>query len=445
MMDLGALTLATQPGASLLDAITFRAGHNTSIVLLGTIVLGIAAGVVGPFAMLRRRSLMADALSHATLPGICIAFMVASAIGVDGRSLAILLPGAAISGIIGLLVVHWATRATRLTEDAAIGAVLSVFFGIGVVLLSVIQEQRSGNQGGLKGLIFGQTATMHASDAVLMGLVAIAVTCVAAVCFKHLALVCFNDEFAATIGVPVRALDLLLMAMVVLITVVGLVAVGMVLVVALLIIPAAAARLWTDRLRRMVLLSALFGGVSALAGTLASSTLDRTPTGPAIVLSAGFIFLVGMVAAPRRGVVAGILRQFGVRVRIHADHALAAMLRSVSDPRPVSSVLPPGLVGVVVGATLQRRSLARIEGGMIALTPEGIAAAELADRRRRLWERYLVSYADIAPSHVDISADAIEHVVDPQIVASLESELAAEINGHARVATARHVPDGGAP
>lgn len=435
------LTLAAPGGTSLLEALTFRAGHNTSIVLLGTILLGVAAGVVGSFAMLRRRSLMADALSHATLPGICVAFLLASAAGLDGRSLVVLLPGAAISGIIGLLVVHWATRATRLTEDAAIGAVLSVAFGIGVVLLSVIQEQRSGNQGGLKGLIFGQTATMHASDAVLIGLVAVVVTITAAVFFKHLALVCFNDEFAATIGVPVRTLDLLLMAMVVLVTVVGLVAVGMVLVVAMLIIPAAAARLWTDRLRRMVLLSAFFGGVSALAGTVASSSFDRTPTGPAIVLSAGAIFAIGMVGAPRRGVVAGMMRQMGVRVRVHADHALAAMLRSVADPKPVSSVLPPGLVGLIVGAWLRRRSLARIEGGMIALTTEGVAAAELADRRRKLWERYLISYADIAPSHVDISADAIEHVVDPQIVARLESELAAEIEAHANAE--RPAPGGG--
>lgn len=434
------LMLAAPGGASLLEALTFRAGHNTSIVLLGTILLGISAGVVGPFAMLRRRSMMADALSHATLPGICVAFLVASATGLDGRSLVVLLPGAAISGIIGLLVVHWATRATRLTEDAAIGAVLSVAFGIGVVLLSVIQEQRSGNQGGLKGLIFGQTATMHASDAVLIGLVAVVVTISAAVCFKHLALVCFNDEFAATIGVPVRTLDLMLMAMVVLVTVVGLVAVGMVLVVAMLIIPAAAARLWTDRLRRMVLLSAIFGGVSALAGTVASSSFDRTPTGPAIVLSAGAIFIIGMVGAPRRGVVAGMLRQMGVRVRVHADHALASMLRSVADPKPASSVLPPGLVGLIVGASLRRRSLVRIEGGMIALTTEGVAAAELADRRRKLWERYLISHADIAPSHVDISADAIEHVVDPEIVARLESELAAEIE--ASVNAERPAPGG---
>jgi manganese/zinc/iron transport system permease protein len=434
------------PGArEIIETLTLRAGFNTNTVILGTTLLGVAAGVIGVFALLRKRSLVTDALSHATLPGIGLAFLGAGALGIDGRSLPVLLAGAAATGVLGVACIQALLRYTRLREDAAIGIVLSVFFGAGVVVLSYIQANAASGAAGLNKFIYGQTAAMGMGDAALMASIAGAAVVLALLLLKELTLVCFDDAFARVGGWPVGAIDLLMMGLVVLVTVAGLQAVGLILVVAMLIIPPVAARFWTERLRRMVLLSALFGGVSALAGTLASSTLDRTPTGPAIVLSAGFIFLVGMVAAPRRGVVAGILRQFGVRVRIHADHALAAMLRSVSDPRPVSSVLPPGLVGVVVGATLQRRSLARIEGGMIALTPEGIAAAELADRRRRLWERYLVSYADIAPSHVDISADAIEHVVDPQIVASLESELAAEINGHARVATARHVPDGGAP
>ena len=264
--------------AAILDSFGGRAGHNTAVVLAGTMLLGVAAGVVGVFAMLRRRSLMADALSHATLPGICLAFLLATAVGSDGRSLAVLLPGAAATGVAGLLIVNWLTRATRISEDAAIGAVLSVFFGVGVVLLSVIQALPTGNQGGLKGLLFGQTATMHAADAMLLGVVAIASIIAATLAFKQLGLVAFNDEFASAIGVPVRAIDLLLMSLVVMVTVSGLVAVGLVLVVAMLIIPAAAARLWTDRLRTMAVLAAVFGGTASCLGVLASSRLDRTPS-----------------------------------------------------------------------------------------------------------------------------------------------------------------------
>lgn len=412
--------------AAILDSFGGRAGHNTAVVLAGTMLLGVAAGVVGVFAMLRRRSLMADALSHATLPGICLAFLLATAVGSDGRSLAVLLPGAAATGVAGLLIVNWLTRATRISEDAAIGAVLSVFFGVGVVLLSVIQALPTGNQGGLKGLLFGQTATMHAADAMLLGVVAIASIIAVTLAFKQLGLVAFNDEFASAIGVPVRAIDLLLMSLVVMVTVSGLVAVGLVLVVAMLIIPAAAARLWTDRLRTMAVLAAVFGGTASCLGVLASSRLDRTPTGPSIVLAAGCIFLLGMIGAPRRGVVAGLGRQALVAARVHADHALRSLLASPQDPRPIGVVLPPGVIGRLARARLRRLGLVRVNGSMIVLTPEGEAEARLAERRRRLWERYLVTHAEVAPSHVDISADAIEHVVDPEIVARLEAELAAD-------------------
>ena len=410
--------------ASIVESLSTRPGHNTTIVLAGAVLLGVASGVVGSFALLRRRALMADALSHATLPGICLAFLLASALGADGRSLLVLLPGAAATGILGLLLVHWATRATRLTEDAAIGAVLSVFFGVGVVLLSIIQVLPTGNQGGLKGLIFGQTATMHASDALLLAGVAALSILTVAFTFKQLALIAFNDEFASSIGVPVRSIDLLLMGLVVLVTVSGLVAVGLVLVVAMLIIPAAAARLWTDRLRTMVVLAATFGGTAAWLGVFVSSRLDRTPTGPAIVLAAGLIFLIGTLAAPRRGVLAGVLRQTSLAARVHADHALRSLHASPTDPRPVGQVLPPGIIGRLARARLRRHGLIQLNGSMIALTPDGIAEARLAERRRRLWERYLITHADIAPSHVDISADAIEHVIDPEIVARLEAEIA---------------------
>ena len=412
--------------AAILDSFGGRAGHNTAVVLAGTMLLGVAAGVVGVFAMLRRRSLMADALSHATLPGICLAFLLATAVGSDGRSLAVLLPGAAATGVAGLLIVNWLTRATRISEDAAIGAVLSVFFGVGVVLLSVIQALPTGNQGGLKGLLFGQTATMHAADAMLLGVVAIASIIAATLAFKQLGLVAFNDEFASAIGVPVRAIDLLLMSLVVMVTVSGLVAVGLVLVVAMLIIPAAAARLWTDRLRTMAVLAAVFGGTASCLGVLASSRLDRTPTGSSIVIAAGCVFLLGMIGAPRRGVVAGLGRQALVAARVHADHALRSLLASPQDPRPIGVVLPPGVIGRLACARLRRLGLVRVNGSMIVLTPVGEAEARLAERRRRLWERYLVTHAEVAPSHMDISADAIEHVVDPEIVARLEAELAAD-------------------
>lgn len=406
------------------DVLTLRGGYNTSVVLVGTLLLGIAAGLVGVFAMLRRRSLVADAVGHATLPGLCVAFLIAGAMGANGRSLAVLLPGAAVGAVAGLFAIQWIVRATRLTEDAAIGAVLSVWFGVGVVLLSAIQGMDAGNQGGLKSFIFGQTAAMSVEDARLMGGVAIASIAAVLLMFTQFRLVAFNDDYAAAIGVRVGVVDGALMALVVLVSVVGLQAVGMLLVVAMLIIPAVAARFWTDRLGVMSILAAGIGGGSAYVGAALSARIDLMPAGPTIVLVAGCAFLVGMLCAPKRGVVAGMLRQLRVRVRVQADHAMARMLPA--GPHAAEATLAPGLIGVLAGLSLRRKGLMRREGGMIALTEAGIAAAELANRRRRLWQHYLVKHADIAPSHVDISADAIEHVVDPAIVAQLEAEIAAE-------------------
>lgn len=416
--------LASIPEPTVWEVLTLRGGHNTSVVLAGTMLLGVAAGVVGVFAMLRRRSLVADAVGHATLPGICAAFLIASAMGVNGRSLAVLLPGAAVGAIAGLFAIQWIVRATRLTEDAAIGAVLSVCFGVGVVLLSAIQGMDAGNQGGLKSFIFGQTAAMSVTDARLMGGVAVASILVVLAMFSQLRLVAFNDEYALAIGVRVGLVDAALMALVVLVSVVGLQAVGMLLMVAMLIIPPAAARFWTDRLGVMLLLASVIGGASAFVGAALSARIERLPAGPAIVLVAGSVFMIGMVGAPKRGVVAGMVRQLRVRVRVHADHAMARMMPA--GPHSTAATLAPGLIGVLAWLSLWRKGLARREGGMIALTEAGVAAAELARRRRRLWQEYLVRHADVARSHVDISADAIEHVVDPAIVAHLEAEIAAE-------------------
>jgi manganese/zinc/iron transport system permease protein len=196
-------------------------------VLAGTTLLGLAAGVIGAFALLRKRSLMADALSHATLPGIGLAFLAATALGSAGKSLPVLLLGAAVTGVLGVLCVQALLRHTRLREDAAIGIVLSVFFGAGVVVLSAIQKHAGGSAGGLSHFIYGQTAAMRVSDATLMGGIALAAVLAAALLLKEFALVCFNDAFARVDGWPVSLIDLLMMALVVLVTVAGLQAVGL--------------------------------------------------------------------------------------------------------------------------------------------------------------------------------------------------------------------------
>ena len=201
------------PGlAEVMRVLTLQAGYNTTVVLIGVTLLGAAAGVVGTFAVLRRRAMMSDTLSHATLPGICLAFLAAVLLEVDGRSLPVLLAGATASGVVGVLVVQAVVHATRLPEDAAMGAVLSVFFGLGFVLLSHIQTLGTGAEGGIAKFIYGQTAAMSSGEAMTIAWVALGATLAVAALFKEFRLACFDREFAVAQGWPVTRIDLVMMA-----------------------------------------------------------------------------------------------------------------------------------------------------------------------------------------------------------------------------------------
>jgi manganese/zinc/iron transport system permease protein len=425
------------PGfAEVVRVLTLQAGYNTTVVLIGVSLLGAAAGVVGTFAVLRRRALMSDTLSHAALPGICAAFLVAVLLDLDGRSLPVLLTGAAISGVIGTLVVQGVVRATRLPEDAAMGAVLSVFFGLGFVLLSHIQTLGTGAEGGISKFIYGQTAAMSIGEAFTIGLVALAATLAVALLFKEFRLACFDRGFAAAQGWPTSLIDLLMMALVVLVTVIGLRAVGLILIIALIIIPAAAARFWTERLSVMTALAAGIGAASGYLGAAASALFPNFPAGAVIVLTAGVFFVVSMACGPARGLLAASIRHARLRLQVSSQHLLRAMFERLEGGHRTESggvaladlararSWSPAWFGFVVRWLTWRGFLVR-RGNAVALTDLGHCHALRVTRNHRLFEQFLVTRAELAPSHVDRSADYVEHVLSPEIIAELETELAA--------------------
>lgn len=298
-----------------LEALALRSGYNAALVGIGAALLGLAAGAAGTFLYLRKRSLASDAVAHATLPGVAGAFLFMVAMGGDGRNLPGLLLGSALSGWLGLMAVDWITRRTRLSEDAAIGAVLSVFFGLGVVLMTVVQTLPAGRQAGLSSFLIGSTAGMLFADALVITLAAAIVGAVAFALRRPLALVAFDPQFAAATGINLARMDRALMALVLLVTVIGLKLVGLVLIVALLIIPPVTARLWTDRIDHMTAISALVGAVSGYVGSALSAALPSTPTGPAIVLVACALFAGSLLVAPSRGLLPALLRR---RTRLEA-------------------------------------------------------------------------------------------------------------------------------
>ncbi len=420
------VTAALPSIAEIMQVLSLQAGYNAAIVVLGAALLGAAAGLVGTFALLRKRALMGDALAHSALPGLAAAFLVGSALGVQGKSLPLLLTGATISGIFGVLTVQFIVRHTRLPEEAAIGAVLSVFFGIGIVGLSIIQSLSLGGEGGLHHFIYGQTAAMRSVDAQTAFALTIAVIALALLLLKEFRLVCFDAEFALVSGWPVSVIDLLMMGMVVLVTVVGLQAVGLLLIVALLVIPPTSARFWTDRLGLMCGLSALIGALSGYVGAALSALLPRLPAGAVIVLCAGALFIASFLLAPQRGLIATALRSIALRLRVTEEHLFRDAYERIegseaSGALALYQVSSPCLRGLIWLRTRGSGHLRR--NG--TLTDSGRARGQTLTRNHRLWEEYLVTHASALPGQVDLSADLAEHVLSQDVVRELEAGLRA--------------------
>ena len=403
--------------AGITAVITLQAGYNAAVVVLGVTCLGVAAGLIGTFAFLRRRALLSDALSHATLPGVALAFLIGAAAGIE-RSLPLLLTGAAATGVLGLLTVQFIARRTRINEDAAIGIVLSVFYGVGIVLLSYIQSLSVGGQAGLKTFILGQTAAMRRDEAVGVAILAVGAAAAAILLFKEFRLVCFDPAFAESQGWPVSRIDLLMSGLTVVVTVIGLQTVGLILIVALLILPPVAARFWANRLSIILIVSAVFGGVSGLVGAALSATLPDVPTGAIIVLVAGMLFVVSMVCAPQRGILAIALRQLTSRLRLAECQALANLHER---PGRATQAWP-------VTMRLRLRGLVDAAG---RLTANGRQAAIEAERNLRLWRLALQVAGDSLPRDVHWGVDSID-VLPRDLLAQLETASPRPARGGAR-------------
>jgi manganese/zinc/iron transport system permease protein len=405
---------------------------NTRWVLAGTALLGVSSGVLGSFALLRRRSLLGDALAHAALPGVCVAFLLTSS-----RSLGPLLLGALCAGLLGAACVQAIIRSTRLKEDAALGLVLSIFFAVGIVLLTLIQHSGAGNQAGLDKYVFGQAAAMVGKDVKVLAICAAVVCLLAFALFKELKILCFDSGFAAGSGFSPALLDGLLMLLLVLAVVIGLQSVGVVMMAAMLIIPAAAARLWTDRLSRIVLIAGAVGAISGAAGTVLSLQALRMPTGPLIVLAASGTFAISLLIAPKRGLIPRSIRFLRLRARVARENVLRSLYESVEKQGPWDR---PVLIAEIaqkrgtnerafgrVISALARDGFVERAGSSIRLTGAGLERAHRVVRNYRLWEVFLMYEGQLGVDHVDRDADTIEHYLSDATVAELERFL--EIHG----------------
>ncbi len=355
--------------------------YTLRTVALGAATLGLVSGALGTYAVLRGQSLLGDAVSHAALPGIALAFLLTGS-----KAPLVLLLGAAVAGWLATLLVMGTVRMTRVKYDSALGVLLSVFFGIGLVLLTFIQKRPDATQAGLDTYLFGQAAALVERDVVTMGVLGGAALVAMLVFWKEFKLLSFDAEFGRSLGFPMRGIDILLTTLIVVAIVIGLQTVGVVLMSAMIVAPAAAARQWTDRLALMVALSMLFGAIAGVTGAVLSSTTANLPTGPTIVLCVSAIVAVSLALAPNRGLFWRWLRdrRNSRRLRLHAVlldlYALALQHPYRDHPHAEGALNAMSLYPGDVRANLEQlkvRGLVReVEGEGWALTPKGLARAE---------------------------------------------------------------------
>jgi manganese/zinc/iron transport system permease protein len=405
--------------------------YNTLVVLTGISLLGLCSGLVGSFAVLRRRALMGDALAHAALPGVCLAFLI-----LGQRHLPGMLLGGFLTGILGITLVSALRYWTRIKEDAAIGIVLSVFYGAGIALSSWIQSLPTiGSKAGLDSYFLGKTSGMLLEDIYLIGGVALLCLVMILLMYKEFKLVAFDPAFADVQGWPTFQLDLLLMAMIALTVIIGLPAVGVVLMAALLIIPAAAARFWTERLGAMLVLSAGFGLVTGALGTLVSAAQDDLPSGPVIVLVGTTIFLCSMLFAPRRGLIARVWGDYQYRRKI-ADQTVLRVLYETCEP-DLPQLLPVRVNEILKKKGWRRNQIPAVinrlqkmgyvdrnsqEAGIL-LTNSGLNRSTEIILAHRMWELFLTEHAETACNFADLDSESLKERLPRELIDELESQL----------------------
>jgi ABC-type Mn2+/Zn2+ transport system permease subunit/Mn-dependent DtxR family transcriptional regulator len=414
------------------QAVRFFTFQDPSLrfALIGSVLLGITCGLLGSFIVVRKMALVGDALSHAVLPGVALGFLWGQT-----KDPFVIFVGATIAGLLGTTAVSVIKQTTRLKEDSALGLVLASFFAVGICLVTMIQRLPTGNKSGIDKFLFGQAAAISAGDVRLMAIVTALSLLVIVLFYKECLVTSFDAGFARAVGMPTHLIHHSIMLLLAFAIVVALQAVGVVLVSAMLITPAAAAYLLTDRMNRMLIIASAFGMISGVLGAFLSFLGNNLPTGPFMVLGASTVFAGAFLLGPKHGVLVRWWKRRSRADRIRRENALKSIYRVLEERefhgegvslRELAQLRRESIEEARAEAIdLARHGLvtSHEEGNILFFTPRGWQRACEIVRNHRLWELYLTNAAQYSPDHVHEDADKIEHVIGTETVRELERKL----------------------
>ncbi len=401
---------------------------NVLWVLMGSILLGMSASVIGGFAFLRKRSLIGDALAHAALPGVMMAFLL-----FQTRDPLIIFIGALCSSFIGFFLIDWLPKNTKIKADTALAITLSFFFAIGLMLLSYIQGLEVSNKSGLDNILFGQAAAMTEEDIQLLTYVTLFTLITVVLFFQKFRLIAFNQDFARTIGMAVHRYELLLALLIVMSVVVGLQLVGVVLMAAILLTPIAAARFWSNQLSHILIIASMLGALSAIISTQLSYLAPAMPTGPWMVVSLSVLFILSLLFAPKKGLVKRYFEFQALRQQVAEENILRTLYKLLERKEFMHNHFTQAdiqsfrnMPSSCLQSTLKqlgKKGLIKASTQGVQLTQSGLERATQLTRRHRLWENYLNQQAKLLPEQVHQQAERIEHILTDAQEAQLQREL----------------------
>lgn len=399
---------------------------NVRMVVLGTISIAVGASLVGTFTYLRKQALVGDAISHSIFPGVCFAFILSGT-----KDPVYLIIGAFISGWLSVFLIEWVSKRTKLKPDTAIAFILTFFFGVGTMLMSYIQNSGNGAQSGLNQYLFGKAAAIGNDDVWVFGSIGIALLVLITFFYKTFKLISFNPDFAQSLGVKVRLFEIILSSLTVLSIASGIQAVGVVLMAALLITPATIARQWTHNLKVMLVIAVLVAMASGVFGAYISYTAPAMPTGPWIVIVLSSFAIISVFLAPKRGIIARVMKQIRNRKQIRRENMLKAIYHCMEDDHSRRISAARILEKRSFGTNELERGLRELVGKSLLLkrnnvfefTENGEREAKRVVRLHRLWEMYLTERMNFSEDHIHGTAESIEHIITPELESALEKEL----------------------